>query len=74
MFELLDDEKELLFSLTGHAKVYPPQYDDALNYFLSIGLASKHYSGWAKGHKTDEAIRFYKQRPSRIKTCSGCNQ
>lgn len=72
MFNLNTDEKELLFSLTPYPRAYAPEFENSLNYFNTIQLASNHRGLWAKGAKTDIAISFYKQQPSKIYTCKNC--
>lgn len=70
--DLLDEEKDLLLALSGYPRVFANSYDDNLNYLMSLGLASKHANGWAKGFKTDQVVRVLKQRPIRNPVCKNC--
>ena len=70
--ELLDEEKEILLALTGYPQTFSEKYEDNLTYLTSLGLASRHANGWAKGHKTDQVVRQLKQRPIRNPICKNC--
>lgn len=73
MFDLTEEERELLVTLTPYPKLYAPELDNSLNYLYNLQLASKHGVAWAKGAKTDIALNWLKSlKPARIHTCKNC--
>ncbi len=74
-YNLTEDEIYLLKTLTPYPRWFGAEFENSLNYLLSVGIAAKHQTGWARGSEHQLALNWIKSlQPPRIKTCKGCGQ
>lgn len=72
-YNLDEDEKELLKTLTSYPRFYPPEFENNLNYLATLRIAAKHSSGWTKGAEWQQAINWLASlKPPRVRTCKNC--
>jgi hypothetical protein len=72
-YNLDEDEKELLKTLTSYPRFYPAEFENNLNYLATLRIAAKHSSGWTKGAEWQQAINWLASlKPPRIRTCKNC--
>lgn len=72
-FDIDETEIDLLKSLTPYPRWFGAEFENSLNYLLSVGIAAKHQTGWTKGYRHQEAINWLASlKPPRIRTCKNC--
>lgn len=72
-FDLDEDEKDLVKSLTPYPKWFGAEFENSLNYLAGLKIAAKHATGWTKGAEHQAALNWLASlKPPRVRTCKNC--